>query len=406
MARSEFDRILKERLEGYVETAPDVWEGIEKGLAARRRRIVARRVSFALVAAAASLVAAFFIFRDPVPASRPEAPVQIAQTDPVQEEQPSAPQLPDDGIAPIAQQAAAFVKKNALAQAAPASPVKVQESASEPAGEEQPEERIETVPEQEQEAVQNQEQEPVQPQGAQDEPKLGEEDLPADFWTREEASASGTREHTSQISILSNLTTVASEGDKILGAPSSHSSSQAGASDASSTGYSNVEPLSDGNVKFFSPVSLGIQFKTAVADHLYLGTGLSYSYLVSQYDMLVDKQLFSGAYNQLHYLGIPLNLSYNFVDTKSLGVYASVGGAVEKCVSQRYVYASNTLHQKVAGLQWSAQAGIGVEYWFLPRVGIYLDPSLVWFFDNAQPLSIRTQQPLQARFELGFRFKL
>jgi hypothetical protein len=30
----------------------------------------------------------------------------------------------------------------------------------------------------------------------------------------------------------------------------------------------------------------------------------------------------------------------------------------------------------------------------------------VYYFDNSQPLSIRTQQPLQARFEVGFRVKL
>jgi len=122
--------------------------------------------------------------------------------------------------------------------------------------------------------------------------------------------------------------------------------------------------------------------------------------------MLVDKVLYEGAYNQLHYLGIPLRLSYHFVQTPHFGFYASAGAAAEKCISQRYVYGSNTLHEKVGGLQWSAGLGLGVEYWFVPRVGIYFDPSLVYFFDNSQPLSIRTQQPLQAKFEVGFRFKI
>ena len=83
-----------------------------------------------------------------------------------------------------------------------------------------------------------------------------------------------------------------------------------------------------------------------------------------------------------------------------------MGGAAEKCIAQRYVYGSNTLREKVGGLQWSAQAGLGAEYWFAQRAGIYFDPSLVYYFDNSQPLSIRTQQPLQARFEVGLRFKL
>ena len=79
---------------------------------------------------------------------------------------------------------------------------------------------------------------------------------------------------------------------------------------------------------------------------------------------------------------------------------------MEKCIYQRYVFGSNTLHEKVGGLQWSARIGLGAEYWMAPRLGLYFDPSLVYFFDNGQPLSIRTQQPLQARFEIGLRFKL
>jgi hypothetical protein len=70
------------------------------------------------------------------------------------------------------------------------------------------------------------------------------------------------------------------------------------------------------------------------------------------------------------------------------------------------VFGSNVASEKVKGLQWSAKAGIGVEYWFIPHMGIYFDPSLVYFFDNKQPLSIRTQQPLQASFEVGLRFKI
>ena len=389
MAKSEFDKILRERLEAYVETAPDVWDGIQAKLAARRRRAVVRRVSFAVAAAAACLVAGIFILRHPEPV-QPEA---VVRTDAVEQ------------IVPIEQQIKEFTENIAVASAVvsvepsvPAAPSVAGQPAA--AAETEGNGKVEVVEEPgkkvEESVVKELEKE-------EDQQKLGEDDLPADFWIREEKPARTTREHTSQISILSNLSTVASENDAFFRAAPGHSSSQSGSSGMPDA---TVRPANGGDVKFFSPLSVGIQFKTAVADRFYISSGLAYSYLVSQYDLLVDQQMFAGAYNQLHYVGIPLSLSYNFVDTPSLGVYASVGGAVEKCVSQRYVYASNTLHQKVGGLQWSAQAGIGVEYWFVPRAGIYFDPSLVWFFDNKQPLSIRTQQPLQARLEVGFRFKL
>ena len=397
MTGSELDKKLKERLDTYSEAAPDVWEGIAAGLAARRRRVVFRRVSFAVAAAAACLVAGILIFRDPVSAPAPAAPEQTAQVQPAPAEAP----VPAVDIAPIAEQAAAFTQRRTVAAARPSVNVRqtvpaAPETVAEPETVTAPAEGQPAAPAGE---VRPQEQPAVQPAETK---QLGQEDLPADVWTREDPDEVRTRNaHTSQISILSNLTTVASEKNIMSAIGSNHTSSQ----DGSKMPSGSIEPVS-GTARFFAPVSLGLQLKVPVADRLYLGTGITYSYLVSQYDLLVDKQLFTDAYNQLHYLGVPLTLSYNFVDSPKLGVYAQAGAAVEKCVSQRYVYGSKAEHQKVHGVQWSAQAGIGVEYWFIPRLGIYFDPSLVYFFDNSQPLSIRTQQPLQARFEVGFRVKI
>ena len=387
--------MLRDRLEGVTEPAPDVWEGISQGLARRRRRVILRRFATGAVAAAAGLAIALLVFRGPRADGRVEAPVRTAHAvQPFLQETPAAVQ-PE--VAPIATQIAAFTKNQVMAQAivpknvpataaeepVPEAPAVVAKTDGTPV--------VETPPAAETPSVEKTE--PAVPQQRQ----LTEEDIPDDFW-REDVPARKT--HTSQLSILSNITTVASDDDLIYKASPMHSSSQSG-----NRASSSVEPVS-GTPKFFSPLSLGLQLEVPLSGRFSLASGLTYSYLVSQYDMLVDKVRYEGAYNQLHYVGIPLTLSWHFVETPSFGFYASAGGAVEKCVAQRYVFASNTLSEKVGGLQWSARVGLGAEYWFVPRLGLYLDPSLVYFFDNHQPLSIRTQQPLQARFEVGLRFKL
>lgn len=387
MERNEFDKMLRDRLAGVTEPAPDVWEGISRGLARKHRRVLLRQFATGAVAAAAGLAVALLVFRGPQAARQVEAPVRTAHA--VQSVEPATPAPVE--VAPIATQIARFTKHQAVAQAVipeekPVTPAEEQPAVETPVSE---------TPVTETPAIETPvtgQNDPVAPQH-----QLTEEDLPADFW-REDVPARKT--HTSNLSISSNITTVGSEGDLIYKASPMHSSSQTGSRAASA-----VEPVS-GSPKFFSPLSLGLQMEIPLSGPVFLSTGLSYSYLVSQYDMLVDKVRYEGAYNQLHYVGIPLSLSWRFVETPSLGVYASAGGAVEKCVAQRYVYASNTLREKVAGLQWSARVGLGAEYWFVPRLGLYFDPSLVYFFDNHQPLSIRTQQPLQARFEVGLRFKL
>lgn len=411
MERNEFDKLLRDRLEGVSLPAPDVWEGISAGLARRHRRVILRRFATGAVAAAAGLAAALLVFRGPQPGRQAEAPVRFAHAvQPVAPQEPTAAPVQD--IAPIAEQIAAFTKNQVTAQAtaqkaaepaaatAPAdsvSPATVTPAdATLPAAAVSPAETTTpaevTSPAEAQPVVT-----PDKPADTREPGQLTQNDLPADFW-REDTPYSRT--HTSQISILSNLTTVASDDDLIYKAAPMHSSSQTGNRAASA-----VEPVS-GSPKFFSPLSLGLQLTLPLTDRFSVSSGLTYTYLVSQYDMLVDKVRYDGAYNQLHYLGIPVSFSWHFVQTPSFGFYASAGGAVEKCIAQRYVFASNTLREKVGGLQWSARAGLGVEYWFVPRMGLYFDPSLVYYFDNSQPLSIRTQQPLQARFEVGLRFKL
>ena len=386
--------MLRDRLVGMTEPAPDVWEGISAGLDRRHRRMVFRRFAVGAVAAAAGLAIALLVFRGPQGEKQVTAPVQTAQT-----EQPRdiAPAVPAGDIAPIAEQIASFTKHQAVAQAVvekPAVEISAEEQVVEPSG------APVAVPAEEpaSEPAVGPVEEPAVTEPA--DSRLTEDQLPADFWTAEDPAESRNEAHTSQITILSNLTAVASDNDLIYKASPSHASSQTG-----TRAKSQVEPYSE-SPKFFSPLSLGLQFEKSLSGRLSVSTGLSYTYLVSQYDMLIDKKLFEDAYNQLHYVGIPLSLSYHFVETPSFGFYASAGGAVEKCVSQRYVFGGDTMKEKVSGLQWSVEAGIGAEYWFAPRLGLYFDPSLVYYFDNNQPLSIRTQQPLQARFEVGLRFKL
>lgn len=399
MTDNGFDRIIKERLEGYTEEAPDVWAAIQKGVASRRRWRVVRRAAVATAAAAACLTAGLFIFKGEDPDILNNTPSLVAESVSQSLAEESQPE-----ILPMEEQVSALADRGVTAlAAAPVSKTAPVVTPAEPVREEKVAEVAVAVdtPAASEEISQPaavEQETPVQESAG--DSGLTSADIPESFWNEEE-DHSLFSEHTSQISILSNISSVASEGSFIYDNGPMHSSSQQGQSQASSS----VRPVQK-NPKFFAPVALGLQFKAGITDRFAVGAGVRYTYLVSQYDALVDMERFNGLYSQLHYVGIPVNLYWNFVNTDSFGAYLSAGGAVEKCVSQRYVFGSRTLHEKVYGLQYSASLGIGIEYWFVPRFGIYVDPSVVYYFDNSQPLSVRTQQPLQANFEAGFRFKL
>lgn len=163
------------------------------------------------------------------------------------------------------------------------------------------------------------------------------------------------------------------------------------------------------NTKFLMPISLGVQAQLPLNGRLSVATGLNYTLLFSHYDA-ISRDETRETQQTLHYIGVPVNLYYNLFNKESLRVYISTGVAAEKGLYADYkVFESGvrrTYGQSIEGLQWSVNGGFGVEFQVNNSAGLYFDPSVAYYFDNNQPLSIRSSQPLQFKFELGFRFRL
>ncbi|MBQ5438663.1 MAG: hypothetical protein IIU34_03375, partial [Bacteroidales bacterium] len=217
MNANEFDRVIRDRLSGVTEAAPDVWEGISSGLARRHRRVVMRRFATGAVAAAAGLALALLVFRDRVPEGLGTAPVRIARAVAA----PEAPETsaPVQDVAPIATQIAQFTKQQTTASARVVKPAV-------PAAAEQP-----TVAEPvvaEPVVAEPVASEPVEPTAPAEDKRLTEDQLPADFWDSQDPAEPRSRTHTSIISLHSNLSAVASENSLLYEASPMHASSQTG----------------------------------------------------------------------------------------------------------------------------------------------------------------------------------
>lgn len=165
------------------------------------------------------------------------------------------------------------------------------------------------------------------------------------------------------------------------------------------------------------PLSVGAGIKLEFTPRWSLGVGLNYTYLTRTFNGTythvgesgaVDNLVTSEIRNSQHYLGIPVNAYYNIIDSRRVNFYAYAGGTVEKCIYDKYLILTGSLvHKEPAkGVQLSANVGIGAEFMLTDHFGLYLDPSLRYYFDCDQPKSIRTDQPLMFGFELGFRFRL
>ena len=172
------------------------------------------------------------------------------------------------------------------------------------------------------------------------------------------------------------------------------------------------------NSSYGIPLTLGFGIQWHFTPHWALGTGIDYSYLSRSFtgtytemngDLLV-RQVTADIDNGLHYVGVPLNIYYQFSDTKPVQFYAFTGVTLEKGLQNRFRIkdaAGDILyHESVDGIQLSFALGIGVGFRLTDHISLFFDPSLRYYLENGQPKSIRTAQPLMMSVEAGLRFDL
>ena len=165
------------------------------------------------------------------------------------------------------------------------------------------------------------------------------------------------------------------------------------------------------------PVSFGVGVKMDLNDRWSVGTGLNYTLLTRKFygtytqvngEGSIEESVSSDIRNIQQYVGIPVNVYYDILSNEYVNFYAYAGGAVERCVSDKYDILNTSYIYKgsVQGVQASADAGIGVEFLLGRHLGLYLDPSIRYYFNCGQPKSIRTAQPFMLGFEMGLRINL
>ena len=430
MKENEFDIYVRNLMaEAEESVSPDVWKGVEAGLdRTARKRAVPVWLWRGLGAAAVAAAAAAFVLLRPAQnlSNQPtiQQPVALATdaslpaaTQPEEDDvTPVAPVTPIQDIPDIQEQAKRLQGRVAQVVPSPAA----SEATEEPA-----------VPEQ---AID-------QTAGQTDqEPAIRRPDtvIDPDATTATDLDATDTAEAEPQESFVSDedaFRQLAFEEQKarrqggfsmgLLGNIQSNTRPDAPSSTVRRTTGFFVKPAptetkisrEGTEFSFGLPVSAGISFRYDFSPRWGIGTGVVYTNLsrsfLGDYQEVENgefvKKLFdTDITNQQHYIGIPVNVFFNIVNTGSWNFHARIDGMGEKMVDNLFLIHDSEgdihLHQKAQGLQFSAGLGLGVEFKFSPNVGIYFDPTLRYYFDGNQPRSIRTIQPLRMDFEAGMRF--
>ena len=159
------------------------------------------------------------------------------------------------------------------------------------------------------------------------------------------------------------------------------------------------------------PITLGLAVNKNIGKHWSLETGLQYSYLKSYFTLgtgnyRVDKE------QKLHYIGIPVKLSYQFMAYKRLSAYGSAGASIQIPLSGK-TYADYVIGGKsgyttdwktIPSIQWTVNTNIGIQYQFAPKLTLFVEPTLNWYIPNGSEVkNTWTERPFTLTVPFGIR---
>lgn len=172
--------------------------------------------------------------------------------------------------------------------------------------------------------------------------------------------------------------------------------------------YMAMIPTSDlyEKTKHHQPISVGMQVGFHLLPKLKLSTGLVYTKVSSDFISGVsDTRTVST--QDLHYIGIPLNLSYSVWEYKGLHTYVTAGGEGAVNIKNHTETDGEVKESKRDKMQWSTNASIGIQYDFIPQLGVYVEPGMKYYFDNGSQIeNIFKDKKLNFNIQFGLRFNI
>lgn len=163
------------------------------------------------------------------------------------------------------------------------------------------------------------------------------------------------------------------------------------------------------------PVRMGLSVKYAINNRLSLGSGVTYAILNSDIKHRTASRFVSGQ-QRLHYVGIPLDISYRILSWKRLSLYGSAGVLGEKCVSGKIVSdywtddnSTTRVTERTDALpfQISINASAGIQFDIIRQLGVYVEPGISYYFNDGTAVdNIYKDKPLNFNINVGLRLNI
>jgi hypothetical protein len=170
-----------------------------------------------------------------------------------------------------------------------------------------------------------------------------------------------------------------------------------------------------GKIKHKTPISVGLGVSYYLDDRWSLQSGVAYTILRSEWSANNFADDLAESKQNLHYIGIPLSVSYRIAEWNRFQLYALAGGMCEFNVAGIYeetrtfenIKETRTESLRMKTPMWSVNARSGINYPLWKFINVYVEAGASYYFDNKSEIrTIRLDKPfnvsLQAGIRLGF----
>lgn len=166
------------------------------------------------------------------------------------------------------------------------------------------------------------------------------------------------------------------------------------------------------NIHHKTPVTVGVGVSYYLNNRFSLQSGLNYTFMSSNWE--TNGEYHGETKQKLHFIGIPLSLSYKIAEWNRIQFYAAAGAMTEinvsgKLNSKIFVGDNEIRHEKshirMKEWMWSVNARVGASYPLLRFLSVYAEAGADYYFDNGSRIeTIRSEKPFNVNLQAGFRF--
>lgn len=152
------------------------------------------------------------------------------------------------------------------------------------------------------------------------------------------------------------------------------------------------------------PISIGFTASYSVTPRIALASGLVYTLATSsfQHGASMPKET-----QTLHYVGIPLNLSYTIWGNSWLRTYVMAGAQADMNVKATLKADGHKSDIENDRAQFSVTGGAGVQLNVAQQLGVYVEPGVRYYFDNGSAVqTIFKEHPTNFSLQVGLRWNI